>query len=155
MPTVMVKGDSTPDQKADYLRTWGSIASVLPFYPSTSRMTATTFRTSTVSTRTIATLETLRSSERGTPRYSRYCRPRNEHTSDQHPCSKEARSSPDSPRRDYTSGATPRTGTGTPDISLTRRSPTGPSDRSPEVFLAPFFSHQPDLNYDNPAVQEA
>ena len=54
-----------------------------------------------------------------------------------------------------TSGATPTSATGTrASSSWTPRSPTGRGTRSAKAYYwHRFFSHQPDLNYDNPAVQ--
>ena len=39
--------------------------------------------------------------------------------------------------------------------SSTRRHPTGPGTGRPAYYWHRFFSHQPDLNYDNPEVREA
>src|SRR5919112_1709215 len=54
------------------------------------------------------------------------------HTSDQHPWFVEACGSPDSPKRDWTW-----------------------SEAAQGFYWHRFFSHQPDLNYDNPDVQQA
>ena len=79
------------------------------------------------------------------------------HTSDQHPWFQEARRDPNSPKRDYyvwsdtdqkykatrgSSSETPRHRTG-PGIPLAR-----------QYYWHRFFSHQPDLNYDNPKVRQ-
>jgi len=78
------------------------------------------------------------------------------HTSDQHPWFQSARSSRTSPYRDYYCGATgSQKYQGTRIIFLDFRSfqlDLGRTGRA--VFLAPVFTPlQPDLNYDNPAVQ--
>jgi len=76
------------------------------------------------------------------------------HTSDQHPWFKESRSSPDSPKRDYyvwTDDPTKYSGvriifTDTEVSNWTFDPVAG------QYFWHRFFSHQPDLNYDNPEV---
>ena len=77
------------------------------------------------------------------------------HTSDQHPWFQRARRAP-TDRRSATSmsGATPTRNTRMPESSLPiPKNPTGPGIRSPkQYFWHRFFSHQPDLNYDNPQV---
>ncbi len=78
------------------------------------------------------------------------------HTSDQHPWFQEARSNPDSPKRDYyvwTDDPTMYSEariifTDTETSNWTYDSVAG------QHFWHRFFSHQPDLNYDNPAVHE-
>ena len=78
------------------------------------------------------------------------------HTSDQHPWFQEARSSRDNPKRDWYVWSDTD--------SVTRRADYFPRYRNVQlvvgsgievVLLAQIFSHQPDLNYDNPAVFEA
>ena len=56
-----------------------------------------------------------------------------------------------------TSGATRRTATATrASSSRTSRPRTGPGTRSPKAYYwHRFYSHQPDLNFDNPEVQQA
>lgn len=78
------------------------------------------------------------------------------HTSDQHPWFKEARSSPTSPYRDY------YVWSDTPDkykeariiFTDTERSNWTWDEQAGAYFWHRFFSHQPDLNYDNLEVQE-
>ena len=77
------------------------------------------------------------------------------HTSDQHPWFQAARRRRPARRSaTTTSGATPRSDTATPaSSSRTRRSPTGPGIPWPrQYYWHRFFSHQPDLNFENPAV---
>ena len=79
------------------------------------------------------------------------------HTSDQHPWFLEARSSPDSPKRDwYMWSDTP---TRYPDarIIFTDSEPSNWTwdQQAGAFYWHRFFAHQPDLNYDNPEVREA
>jgi maltose alpha-D-glucosyltransferase / alpha-amylase len=78
------------------------------------------------------------------------------HTSDQHPWFKESRSSPDNPRRDwYVWSDTDNRYKGTRIIFLdTEKSNWAWDPVSKSYYWHRFFSHQPDLNYDNPAVRE-
>jgi maltose alpha-D-glucosyltransferase/alpha-amylase len=78
------------------------------------------------------------------------------HTSDQHPWFKEARSSPDSPRRDfYVWSDTDDRYRGVRVIFRdTEMSNWAWDPVSKAYYWHRFFSHQPDLNYDNPAVRE-
>ena len=78
------------------------------------------------------------------------------HTSDQHPWFQEARSSRDNPRRDwYVWSDTDDRYPGVPiifnDIELSNWA-WDPISKS--YYWHRFFGHQPDLNYDNPAVRE-
>jgi maltose alpha-D-glucosyltransferase / alpha-amylase len=79
------------------------------------------------------------------------------HTSDQHPWFVEARSSQDNPRRDwYVWSDTDDRYRGVRIIFLdTERSNWAWDPVSKAYYWHRFFSHQPDLNYDNPAVREA
>ena len=79
------------------------------------------------------------------------------HTSDQHPWFKEARSSPDSPKRDwYVWSDTDQRYSGARIIFVdTERSNWTWDDQAGAYYWHRFFSHQPDLNYDNPEVQQA
>ncbi len=79
------------------------------------------------------------------------------HTSDQHPWFVEARSSRDNPRRDwYVWSDTDDRYRGVRIIFLdTERSNWAWDPVSKAYYWHRFFSHQPDLNYDNPAVREA
>jgi maltose alpha-D-glucosyltransferase / alpha-amylase len=79
------------------------------------------------------------------------------HTSDQHPWFQAARSAPDSPKRDW------YVWSDTPDryreariiFTDTEKSNWTWDETAQAFFWHRFFSHQPDLNYDNPAVQQA
>ena len=78
------------------------------------------------------------------------------HTSDQHPWFQESRSSKDNPRRDwYVWSDTDNRYKGTRIIFLdTEKSNWAWDPISKSYYWHRFFSHQPDLNYDNPAVRE-
>jgi maltose alpha-D-glucosyltransferase/alpha-amylase len=78
------------------------------------------------------------------------------HTSDQHPWFQESRSSPDNPRRDwYVWSDTDARYRGVRIIFLdTETSNWARDPLSKSYYWHRFFSHQPDLNYDNPAVRE-
>ncbi|MBI3183932.1 MAG: maltose alpha-D-glucosyltransferase [Myxococcales bacterium] len=77
------------------------------------------------------------------------------HTSDQHPWFQESRSNPHSPKRDwYVWSDTDDKYKGARIIFLdTERSNWTWDPVAKQYFWHRFFSHQPDLNYDNPAVQ--
>jgi maltose alpha-D-glucosyltransferase/alpha-amylase len=79
------------------------------------------------------------------------------HTSDQHPWFKEARSSRESPRRDwYVWSETDDRYKGVPVVFVDTEISNWAWDLiSKSYYWHRFFSHQPDLNYDNPAVFEA
>ena len=78
------------------------------------------------------------------------------HTSDQHPWFQESRSSPENPRRDwYVWSDTDTRYQGVRIIFLdTEMSNWAWDPISKSYYWHRFFSHQPDLNYDNPAVRE-
>ena len=78
------------------------------------------------------------------------------HTSDQHPWFQESRKSVDSPRRDwYVWSDTDTRYRGTRIIFLdTEMSNWAWDPISKAYYWHRFFSHQPDLNFDNPAVRE-
>jgi maltose alpha-D-glucosyltransferase/alpha-amylase len=78
------------------------------------------------------------------------------HTSDQHQWFKEARASKDSPRRDWYvwSDRDDRYAGVRIIFSDTERSNWAWDPDSQQYYWHRFFSHQPDLNYDNPAVRE-
>jgi maltose alpha-D-glucosyltransferase / alpha-amylase len=78
------------------------------------------------------------------------------HTSDQHPWFVESRSSQDNPKRDwYVWSDTDTRYRGTRIIFLdTELSNWAWDPISKSYYWHRFFSHQPDLNYDNPAVRE-
>jgi maltose alpha-D-glucosyltransferase / alpha-amylase len=79
------------------------------------------------------------------------------HTSDQHPWFQEARSSPTSPKRDwYVWSDTDQLYSEARIIFLdTERSNWTWDETAGAFYWHRFFSHQPDLNYDNPAVRQA
>ncbi len=78
------------------------------------------------------------------------------HTSDQHPWFQESRSSLENPRRDwYVWSDTDTKYNGTRIIFLdTELSNWAWDPVSKQYYWHRFFSHQPDLNYDNPKVRE-
>jgi maltose alpha-D-glucosyltransferase / alpha-amylase len=78
------------------------------------------------------------------------------HTSDQHPWFQEARSSRDNPKRDwYVWSETPdRYKDARIIFTDTEQSNWAWDMASKSYYWHRFFSHQPDLNYDNPAVRE-
>jgi maltose alpha-D-glucosyltransferase/alpha-amylase len=79
------------------------------------------------------------------------------HTSDQHPWFKEASSAPDSPRRDwYVWSDTPeRYKEARIIFTDTEKSNWTWCETARGFYWHRFFSHQPDLNYENPEVQQA
>jgi maltose alpha-D-glucosyltransferase / alpha-amylase len=78
------------------------------------------------------------------------------HTSDQHPWFQEARGSPESPKRNwYVWSDTDQKYQGARIIFTdTERSNWTWDPVAKQYYWHRFFSHQPDLNYDNPEVQE-
>ena len=79
------------------------------------------------------------------------------HTSDQHPWFQSARSSSDSPYRDWYvwSDTTQRYSDARIIFLDTENSNWTWDEHAGAFFWHRFFSHQPDLNYDNPRVREA
>jgi maltose alpha-D-glucosyltransferase/alpha-amylase len=79
------------------------------------------------------------------------------HTSDQHPWFQEARSSPDNPRRDWYvwSDTADRYKDARIIFVDTETSNWTWDEQAGAYYFHRFFSHQPDLNYDNPEVREA
>lgn len=79
------------------------------------------------------------------------------HTSDQHPWFQESRSSRDSPYRDYYVWSDTRDRYAQARIIFTdtERSNWSWDPQGEAFFWHRFFSHQPDLNYENPQVQRA
>lgn len=79
------------------------------------------------------------------------------HTSDQHPWFQESRSSPDSPKREYyVWSETDKKYAKARIIFIDTEKSNWTWDPSANAYYwHRFFSHQPDLNYDNPEVQKA
>ncbi len=79
------------------------------------------------------------------------------HTSDQHPWFKQARSSRENPKRDwYVWSETESRYQGVPIVFVDTETSNWAWDPiSKSYYWHRFFSHQPDLNFDNPAVFEA
>jgi maltose alpha-D-glucosyltransferase/alpha-amylase len=79
------------------------------------------------------------------------------HTSDQHPWFQEARRDPSSPKRNYYvwSDTDDRYKNARIIFTDTERSNWTWDPVAKQYFWHRFFSHQPDLNFDNPEVQEA
>lgn len=79
------------------------------------------------------------------------------HTSYQHPWFQASRSSPDSPKRDWYvwSDTSERYDEARIIFNDTERSNWTWDDAAGAYYWHRFFSHQPDLNYDNPEVQRA
>src|SRR5919107_1054509 len=79
------------------------------------------------------------------------------HTSDQHPWFLEACSSPDSPKRDWYvwSDSPEKYREARIIFTDTEKSNWTWSEAAQAFYWHRFFSHQPDLNYDNPEVQQA
>ena len=79
------------------------------------------------------------------------------HTSDQHPWFQEARSSRDSPKRDWYvwSDTADRYSDARIIFTDTEVSNWAWDEKAGQFYWHRFFSHQPDLNYDNPEVREA
>jgi maltose alpha-D-glucosyltransferase / alpha-amylase len=79
------------------------------------------------------------------------------HISSDHPCFRDARSSPGSPKRDWYVWSD--SDDGYPDARVifvdTESSNWSWDPVAGQYFWHRFFSHQPDLNYDNPEVQDA
>jgi len=78
------------------------------------------------------------------------------HTSSDHPWFQESRSSPDNPKRDWYvwSETVHRYEDARIIFTDTETSNWTWDDQAQAYFWHRFFSHQPDLNFDNPAVQE-
>ena len=79
------------------------------------------------------------------------------HTSDQHPWFQEARSSPDSPKRDWYvwSDTSEKYQEARIIFTDTEHSNWTWDDQAQAFYWHRFFSHQPDINYDNPEVRQA
>jgi maltose alpha-D-glucosyltransferase / alpha-amylase len=146
-------------QKLDYLQQLGITAIwLLPFYPSPLRDDGYDIADYTSVNPTYGSLEEFKAFLNAA--HSRGIRVIIElvlnHTSDQHPWFQEARSSRDNPRRDwYVWSDTDAGYKGVPIVFVdTEVSNWAWDPISKSYYWHRFFSHQPDLNYDNPAVFE-
>jgi len=146
--------------KLDYLQELGINAIwLLPFYPSPLRDDGYDISDYTSVNPTYGTIEDFKTFLAAA--HSRRIRVITElvlnHTSDQHPWFQEARSSRDNPKRDwYVWSDTDSRYHGVRIIFLdTEMSNWAWDPISKSYYWHRFFSHQPDLNFDNPAVREA
>ena len=146
--------------KLDYLQELGINAIwLLPFYPSPLRDDGYDIADYTSVNPTYGTIEDFKTFLAAA--HSRKIRVITEmvmnHTSDQHPWFQEARSSRDNPKRDwYVWSETDDSYKGVRIIFIdTEMSNWSWDPISKSYYWHRFFSHQPDLNYDNPAVREA
>jgi maltose alpha-D-glucosyltransferase/alpha-amylase len=147
------------EQKLDYLQELGvSAIWLMPFFPSPLRDDGYDIADYNAVHASYGTLEDFRklldsAHERGIRVIIEMVL---NHTSDQHPWFQEARSSADNPRRDwYVWSDTDTRYKGTRIIFLdTEKSNWAWDPISKSYYWHRFFSHQPDLNYDNPAVRD-
>jgi maltose alpha-D-glucosyltransferase / alpha-amylase len=146
-------------QRLDYLQELGITAIwLLPFYPSPLRDDGYDIADYTSVHANYGTLEDFKKFL--TAAHSRGIRVIIEmvlnHTSDQHPWFKEARSSRDNPQRDwYVWSETDTKYQGVPIVFVDTETSNWAWDPvSKAYYWHRFFSHQPDLNFDNPAVFE-
>ena len=146
--------------KLDYLQELGINAIwLLPFYPSPLRDDGYDISDYTSVNPTYGTIEDFKTFLAAA--HSRRIRVITElvlnHTSDQHPWFQEARSSRDNPKRDwYVWSDTDNRYQGVRIIFLdTEMSNWAWDPISKSYYWHRFFGHQPDLNFDNPAVREA
>jgi maltose alpha-D-glucosyltransferase / alpha-amylase len=147
-------------QRLDYLQELGTTAIwLLPFYPSPLRDDGYDIADYTTVHPSYGTLEDFKTFL--TAAHNRGIRVIIEmvmnHTSDQHPWFQEARSSRDNPKRDwYVWSDTDAKYQGVRIIFLDTEMSNWTWDPvSKSYYWHRFFSHQPDLNFDNPAVFEA
>lgn len=147
-------------QRLDYLQELGTTAIwLLPFYPSPLRDDGYDIADYTTVHPSYGTLEDFKTFL--TAAHNRGIRVIIEmvmnHTSDQHPWFQEARSSRDNPKRDwYVWSDTDTKYQGVRIIFLDTEMSNWTWDPvSKSYYWHRFFSHQPDLNFDNPAVLEA
>jgi maltose alpha-D-glucosyltransferase/alpha-amylase len=146
-------------EKLDYLQ-WLGVDCIwlLPFYPRRCATAATTSRTSQGAPR-LRHVEDVR--EFIDAAHARKIRVIADlvmnHTSSEHPWFQESRSSPDSPKRDWYVWSTPTSRYSDARIIFvdTETSNWTWDPVAGAYYWHRFFSHQPDLNYDNPEVQEA
>jgi len=146
--------------KLDYLKELGVNALwLLPFYPSPLRDDGYDIADYTSVNPSYGTIEDFKAFLDAA--HSRGIRVITEvvvnHTSDQHPWFQEARSSRDNPKRDwYVWSDTDTRYQGVRIIFVdTEMSNWSWDPISKSYYWHRFFSHQPDLNFDNPAVREA
>ncbi|MGB7439320.1 MAG: maltose alpha-D-glucosyltransferase [Candidatus Acidiferrum sp.] len=146
-------------QRLDYLQELGVTAIwLLPFYPSPLRDDGYDIADYTSVHPSYGTLEDFKTFL--TSAHNRGIRVITElvvnHTSDQHPWFKEARSSRDNPKRDwYVWSETDTRYQGVPVVFVDTETSNWAWDPvSKSYYWHRFFSHQPDLNFDNPAVFE-
>jgi len=147
-------------QRLDYLQELGTTAIwLLPFYPSPLRDDGYDIADYTTVHPSYGTLEDFKTFLNAA--HTRGIRVIIEmvmnHTSDQHPWFQEARSTRDNPKRDwYVWSDTDTKYQGVRIIFLDTELSNWTWDPvSKSYFWHRFFSHQPDLNFDNPAVFEA
>jgi maltose alpha-D-glucosyltransferase/alpha-amylase len=147
-------------QRLDYLQELGTTAIwLLPFYPSPLRDDGYDIADYTTVHPSYGTLEDFKIFLNAA--HTRGIRVIIEmvmnHTSDQHPWFQEARSSPSNPKRDwYVWSDTDTKYQGVRIIFLDTELSNWTWDPvSKSYYWHRFFSHQPDLNFDNPAVFEA
>lgn len=146
--------------KLDYLQELGvSALWLLPFYPSPLRDDGYDIADYTAVHPSYGTLDDFKTFLQAA--HDRRIRVITEmvvnHTSDQHPWFQEARSSRDNPKRDwYVWSDTDTRYQGARIIFIdTEMSNWAWDPVSKSYYWHRFFGHQPDLNYDNPAVREA
>jgi maltose alpha-D-glucosyltransferase/alpha-amylase len=146
--------------KLDYLQELGvSAIWLLPFYPSPLRDDGYDIADYTAVHPSYGALEDFQTFLKAA--HDRHIRVITEmvvnHTSDQHPWFQEARSCRDNPKRDwYVWSETDTRYQGARIIFIdTEMSNWSWDTISKSYYWHRFFSHQPDLNYDNPAVREA
>jgi maltose alpha-D-glucosyltransferase / alpha-amylase len=146
-------------QRLDYLQELGTTAIwLLPFYPSPLRDDGYDIADYTSVHSSYGTLEDFKAFLNAA--HSRGIQVIIElvvnHTSDQHPWFKEARSSRDNPKRDwYVWSDTDTKYKGVPIVFVDTETSNWAWDPiSKSYYWHRFFTHQPDLNFDNPAVFE-
>jgi len=147
------------DQKLDYLQELGiNTIWLMPFFPSPLRDDGYDISDYYSVHSSYGTLEDFRTFLKSA--HARQIRVIIEmvlnHTSDQHPWFQQSRSSRENPRRDWYVWRD--TDTGYPEARIifldTELSNWAWDPISKSYYWHRFFSHQPDLNYDNPAVRE-
>ena len=156
MASVIFKGLK---QKLDYLQELGiSAIWLMPFFPSPLRDDGYDIADYNAVHSSYGTLEDFRKFLQSA--HDRGIRVIIEmvlnHTSDQHPWFQESRSSQDNPRRDWYVWSDTNTRYQEARIIFldTETSNWAWDPISKSYYWHRFFSHQPDLNYDNPAVRE-